>query len=158
MESIMPIRTANAVWQGDLKRGSGHMGLGSGAFEGAYDFRSRMENGKGTNPEELLGAAHAGCYSMALAHQLSQAGFTVDRIDTVAKVHFDQNEQGWSISAIDLETEAAVPGISPEAFARQAQTAKTDCPISKALASVRIRLVARLATGAHEAPAGKSKA
>ena len=103
-----------------------------------------MENGKGTSPEELLGAAHAGCFSMALAYQLTQAGFTVERIHTTAKVRFEQRDGGWSISRIDLETEAAVPGISPAAFDEQAQTAKKNCPVSRALAGVDIHLLAKL--------------
>jgi osmotically inducible protein OsmC len=134
------------------------MRLGGGAFDGAYDFRSRMGNGKGTNPEELLGAAHAGCYSMALAHELAQAGFTVDRISTTAKVHFDRSDKGWSIAAIDLESEAVVPGISPETFASHAQTAKVNCPVSKALASVDIRLAAKLVANTASTSAVKLRA
>jgi osmotically inducible protein OsmC len=140
----MAIRTADAEWRGNLAQGSGHMRLGSGAFDGPYDFRSRMADGKGTNPEELLGAAHAGCFSMALSAQLTQAGFTVERIHTTAQVHFEQRAGAWSIHTIDLETEAAVPGIAAAAFEEQAQTAKKNCPVSRALAGVDIRLTAKL--------------
>lgn len=140
----MPIRTANAEWKGDLQSGAGHMRLGSGAFDGAYDFRSRMGDGAGTNPEELIGAAHAGCFSMALSAQLGGAGFTPDSIKTNAKVHFGPVEGGFAISRIELETEASVPGIDDAAFQQQAETAKKNCPVSKALAGVEIVLSARL--------------
>src|SRR5262245_61288941 len=108
----MPTRNADAQWDGDLKEGKGHMRLGSGAFDGAFDFRSRMENGAGTNPEELLGAAHAGCYSMALSAGLKGAGATPEHIRTTAKVHFDQKDGGWTIHTIDLVTEASAKGIT----------------------------------------------
>src|ERR1700686_2381429 len=108
----MPVRTAEARWQRSLQDGSGTMGLGSGAFEGAYGFKSRMGDGPGTNPEELIGAAHAGCFSMALAAQLSGAGHPPERIHTNAKVHFDKGEGGWTIRTIELETEATVPGLA----------------------------------------------
>lgn len=140
----MPTRTADAEWTGDLPNGKGHMRLGSGAFEGAYDFRSRMEDGGGTNPEELIGAAHAGCFSMALAAQLSSAGFKPNRIATSAKVHFANSGQGWAIDRIDLDTRASVPGIEADAFQTQAETAKKNCPVSKALAGVQIGLTATL--------------
>lgn len=140
----MPTRTANAEWQGDLQNGKGHMRLGSGAFDGPYDFRSRMGDGAGTNPEELIGAAHAGCFSMALAAQLGGAGFTPDSIKTDAKVHFGPVEGGFAISKIELDTEARVPGIEAAAFQEQAEGAKKNCPVSKALAGVEITLTARL--------------
>jgi osmotically inducible protein OsmC len=140
----MPTRTANAEWQGDLQSGKGHMALGSGSFDGPYDFRSRMGDGAGTNPEELIGAAHAGCFSMALAAQLGGAGFTADSIKTGAKVHFGQVEGGFAISKIELDTQAAVPGIDDAAFQVQAETAKKNCPVSKALAGVEIVLTAKL--------------
>ena len=140
----MAIRTADAEWSGNLAQGSGHMRLGSGAFEGAYNFRSRMGDGKGTNPEELLGAAHAGCFSMALALQLTNAGFTVKRIHTTAKVHFEERDGGWSISRIDLDTEASVPGVAAAAFEEHAQSAKQNCPVSRALSGVGIHLRAKL--------------
>jgi osmotically inducible protein OsmC len=140
----MATRTADAEWTGDLQQGSGHMRLGSGAFDGVFDFRSRMGDGKGTNPEELLGAAHAGCFSMALAAGLKGAGFTPERVHTTAKVHFDQKDGGWTIHTIELETEASVKGISPEDFQKAAEKTKTTCPVSKALAGVDIKLNAKL--------------
>ena len=140
----MPTRTASAEWRGDLKTGAGHMRLGSGAFEGPYDFRSRMGDGAGTNPEELIGAAHAGCFSMALSAQLGAAGFTPDDIRTTARVHFGQIEGGFAIQKIELETEAKVPGIDDAAFQQQASEAKANCPVSKALAGVEIALTAKL--------------
>jgi osmotically inducible protein OsmC len=143
-EDVMATRTADAEWRGNLAEGSGLMRLGSGAFQGSYDFRSRMGGGNGTNPEELLGAAHAGCFSMALALQLTNAGFTVERIHTTAKVHFDERDGGWSIHRIDLDTEAAVSDIAPAAFEEQAQRAKENCPVSRALSGVDIHLRARL--------------
>jgi osmotically inducible protein OsmC len=140
----MPTRTADAEWKGDLKSGHGHMRFGSGAFDGAYDFRSRMGDGAGTNPEELIGAAHAGCFSMALSAGLGAAGFTPERIATNAKVHFGQVEGGFAIQKIELTTEASVPGMDADAFREQAEGAKKNCPVSKALAGVEITLDARL--------------
>jgi osmotically inducible protein OsmC len=141
----MPTRTADAEWTGDLPSGAGHMRLGSGAFEGPYDFRSRMQDGAGTNPEELIGAAHAGCFSMALAAALGAAGFKPERIDTNAKVHFSKGDAGWSIDRIELTTRASAPDISNEDFQRIAGEAKAGCPVSKALTGVDIVLDARLA-------------
>lgn len=141
----MPTRTADAEWEGDLQTGQGHMRLGSGAFEGAYDFRSRMGDGAGTNPEELIGAAHAGCFSMALAAGLGATGYTPERIATQAEVHFGQVEGGFAITRIELSTQASVPGIDADAFQAQAETAKKNCPVSKALAGVEITLDAKLA-------------
>lgn len=140
----MPVKTADAEWQGDLKGGKGTMRLGSGAYEGAYSFHSRFEEGTGTNPEELIGAAHAGCFSMALSHGLAQAGFTPKRVHTTAKVHLEPVEGGFGITRIALTTEAEVPGITPEQFAEQAQGAKEGCPVSKALAATNITLDAKL--------------
>jgi lipoyl-dependent peroxiredoxin len=120
------------------------MRLGSGAFEGPYDSRSRMGDGKGTNPEELLGAAHAGCFSMALALQLTNAGFTIRRIHTTAKVHFEQHGGEWSIHRIDLDAEASVSGVATAAFEEHAQSAKKNCPVSRALSGVDIHLIAKL--------------
>lgn len=141
----MPTRTADAEWNGEIMTGAGHMRLGSGAFDGPYDFRSRMGDGAGTNPEELIGAAHAGCFSMALAAQLGKAGFKPEKIATQAKVHFNQVEDGWEIDRIDLETEVAAPGLGDGELQRQAAIAKDGCPVSKALKGVEIFLVARLA-------------
>lgn len=148
----MPTRTAVAEWKGNLLQGNGHIKLGSGAFEGSYDFRSRAADGKGTNPEELIAAAHAGCFSMALSAHLAQAGFTAERIRTLAKVLFEKQGEGFVIPLIELETEAMVPGINPSEFQQYALTAKENCPVSKALAGVEIRLKARLGS-ASTAPA-----
>ena len=143
----MPVRTAEARWQRSLQDGSGTMRLGSGAFEGSYSFKSRMEDGAGTNPEELIGAAHAGCFSMAFASGLSQAGHKPQEIRTVASVHFDKTDQGWGISRIDLATEGNVPGIDEATFKRLAEDAKKNCPVSKALAATPITLQATLKSG-----------
>ena len=140
----MATRTADAEWKGDLQQGSGHMRFGSGAFDGVFDFRSRMGDGAGTNPEELLGAAHAGCYSMALSAGLKGAGATPERVHTTAKVHFDQKEGGWTIHTIDLVTEVSAKGISPEKFQEVAEKTKLGCPVSKALKGVTINLSAKL--------------
>ena len=120
------------------------MRFGSGVFDGAYDFRSRMGDGKGTNPEELLGAAHAGCFSMALTAGLAGAGFKPERVHTTAKVHFDQQGGGWTIHTIDLETEAKVPGIDAADFQKRAEETKKTCPVSRALGGVTINLAAKL--------------
>jgi len=140
----MAIRTADAEWHGNLAQGKGKVRLGAGAYLGTYDFRSRMGDGMGTNPEELLGAAHAGCFSMALALELSEAGATVDHVHTKAKVHFDERDGGWSIHRIDLETEASVSDVSAALFEEHAQNAKKNCPVSRALSGVEIRLQAKL--------------
>src|SRR5437660_686678 len=107
----MPVREADARWEGSLQDGKGTMRLGSGAFEGPYSFSSRFEDGTGTNPEELIGAAHAGCFSMALAAALSGAGHVPDRVQTTAKVHIEKGDAGFSITRIDLVSEAVVPGV-----------------------------------------------
>jgi osmotically inducible protein OsmC len=120
------------------------MRLGSGAFEGSYSFNSRMEDGPGTNPEELIGAAHAGCFSMAFANGLTQAGHKPQEIRTKASVHFDKGDQGWGISRIELATEGTVPGIDEATFKRLAEDAKKTCPVSKALAATPITLSATL--------------
>ena len=141
----MAIRTADAEWRGNLQNGQGHLRLGSGAYEGDYSFRSRMGDGAGgTNPEELIGAAHAGCFSMALSAMLAGAGFTPTRVHTTARVHFNPIEGGFAIGPIDLETEAVVPGIDEATFQRIAQDAKIGCPVSQALASTPINLQATL--------------
>jgi osmotically inducible protein OsmC len=140
----MPARTANAVWEGNLQDGKGKMKLGSGAFEGAYSFSSRFEEGKGTNPEELIGAAHAGCFSMALSAGLGRAGYSPKRVQTEAKVHLVKAEAGFKISKIELQTEAEVPGIDEKTFQEQAEAAKGGCPVSQALAGVEIQLNAKL--------------
>jgi lipoyl-dependent peroxiredoxin len=140
----MPVRKAEAVWEGSLKDGKGKMNFGSGAYEGAYSFASRFGDGAGTNPEELIGAAHAGCFSMALSLFLENAGFRAERIKTIAKVHIDKVGDGFKITVIELETEARVPGIDEKKFFEQAEAAKKGCPVSQALAGVEIRLKAKL--------------
>jgi len=140
----MAVRTSNAEWVGALQNGSGKMALGSGAFEGQFSYKSRFEDGPGTNPEELLGAAHAGCFSMAFANTLATAGHDPQRVETTARVHLVPAEEGPSITQIELETEAEVPGISEEEFQQHAKTAKENCPVSKALAAVDISLDAKL--------------
>jgi osmotically inducible protein OsmC len=137
----MAIRTSSAEWKGSLKEGSGTMRLASGAYEGAYTFASRFESGQGTNPEELIGAANAGCFSMFLAALLSNAGFEVKRIQTTATVHL---RAGPTIALIELKTEAEVPGVSEAAFLEHAEAAKKNCPVSKALAATDITLKATL--------------
>jgi lipoyl-dependent peroxiredoxin len=141
----MPVRNAEAEWKGNLLEGQGHMKLAGGAYDGPYSFKSRMESGPGTNPEELIGAAHAGCFSMALSAQLTKAGFAPKRIHTNAAVHFDKVGDGFSITRIDLTTEADVPGIDNSKFQELADGAKKGCPVSKALAGTQINLQARLA-------------
>ncbi|MGH9454502.1 MAG: OsmC family protein [Terriglobia bacterium] len=140
----MPARNAEAEWKGSLIEGQGTMKLGSGAFEGKYSFRSRMQDGPGTNPEELIGAAHAGCYSMALSAALGQGGFSPKRIHTKAAVHFEKVGDGFSITHIDLETEAEIPGIDNAKFQEFAEGAKKGCPVSKALTGTTINLKAKL--------------
>jgi lipoyl-dependent peroxiredoxin len=140
----MAVRTSEAEWRGNLREGAGRVKLGSGAFEGSYSFPSRFEDGKGTNPEELLGAAHAGCYSMALSAGLSKAGHPPTRVHTIARVHLEKVGEGFGITRIDLECEAQVPGIGAAAFQEQAEGAKKGCPVSKALAATEITLRATL--------------
>lgn len=140
----MPVRKADAAWNGGLKDGNGTMRLGSGAFEGRYSFTSRFEEGTGTNPEELIGAAHAGCFSMALAVGLERAGFKPEQVATSARVHLAKGEAGFAITSIELTTEAKVPGIDADTFQQHADGAKENCPVSKALAGVDITLDAKL--------------
>jgi osmotically inducible protein OsmC len=140
----MAARTGSAVWEGTLREGKGTVKLGSGAYEGPYSFASRFESGTGTNPEELIGAAHAGCFSMALAAGLTKAGFSPTRIATTAKVHLENPGAGFKITTIELETEAEIPGIDEQAFQEQAETAKKNCPVSQALAGTDIKLEAKL--------------
>ena len=138
----MPVRRASAVWEGDLRSGKGTMKFGS--FEGPYSFSSRFEDGKGCNPEELIGAAHAGCFSMALSAGLAKAGFSPRRISTTANVHLDMVGQGFKITSIELVTEAEIPGINNAQFMEQAEGAKKNCPVSQALAAINIKLNAKL--------------
>lgn len=137
-------RNASAQWNGDLKSGLGSLRLGSGAFEGKYSFGTRFESAPGTNPEELLGAAHAGCFSMALSLFLSNAGHPPTRIETTATVHLNKVGDGFSITGIDLATRGTVPGLSAGDFQRMAEEAKTNCIVSRAL-SVPMTLSATLA-------------
>src|SRR5690349_11368575 len=142
----MAVRESSAVWRGGLTDGSGTMAFGGGAFEGQYSFGSRFEEGAGTNPEELIAAAHAGCYSMALSGALGGAGTPPDEVNTTARVHLDKSDAGFTITKIELQTRARVPGSSPEDFARHAEAAKAGCPVSRALAAVEITLDAQLVT------------
>ena len=137
----MPIRNASAVWNGTLKEGNGHMKLGSGAFEGAFSFASRFEEGPGTNPEELVGAAQAGCFSMFLSALLTSAGYTPTQIRTSAKVHLGE---GPRITLIELETEAEVPNLDEKTFMENVEKSKRNCPISLALTGPELRVNARL--------------
>ena len=137
----MPIRTASAVWDGTLKEGQGRMKLGSGAFEGAFSFASRFEEGPGTNPEELVGAAHAGCFSMFLSALLTSAGYTPKQIRTSARVHLGE---GPRITLVELETEAEVPGLDDKTFQENVEKSKKNCPISLAMTGPEVRVTARL--------------
>jgi lipoyl-dependent peroxiredoxin len=138
----MPTRTSSAQWQGSIREGAGTMRLGSGAYEGAYSYVSRFESGAGTNPEELIAAAHAGCFSMALSSELSKAGYTPTFIRTDATVHLNPPA---GITKIELSTLGEVPGLDEAEFVKHAETAKANCPVSKALAAVEITLTAKYA-------------
>ena len=140
----MPERSAHAVWRGGLRDGNGQVRTESGALDAQYSFSTRFENGTGTNPEELIGAAHAGCFSMALSAGLERAGFKATSVETTARVTFEKVGEGFSITRIDLDTRAVVPNIDDAAFQEHAEKAKQTCPISKALASVPITLAASL--------------
>jgi len=140
----MAERTAQAAWRGTLKDGVGTAALGSGSFQGRYSLQSRFGSGAGTNPEELIGAAHAACFSMALAGNLEQAGYPPENIETTAKVSLEKTRDGFTITHIDLETQATVPNIEEDAFREQAEIAKKTCPVSRALAATAINLRARL--------------
>ena len=127
-------RKASAQWQGSLKEGNGNVSTDSGVLAKAqYSFGTRFENGIGTNPEELIAAAHAGCFSMALSAQLGEAGLVPDEINTTAVVTFEKKDEGWTITESHLEVNATVPGATSETFARLAQAAKSGCPISRVL-------------------------
>jgi lipoyl-dependent peroxiredoxin len=137
----MTTRTSSAEWKGSLKEGAGTMIVGNGAYKGPFTHASRFATGPGTNPEELIGAAHAGCYSMFLSSLLTNAGFTPTRITTTATVHLTE---GPTISLIELNTEAVVPGVSEELFQEKAKEAKQKCPVSKVLTGAIIKLTAKL--------------
>jgi osmotically inducible protein OsmC len=140
----MPVRKAEAEWKGTLKEGKGEIKTESGTVQGQYSFGTRFENGKGTNPEELIGAAHAGCFSMALAAALERGGKPAKRIHTTASVRLEKVGESFAITKIDLVTEAEVPGIDDATFQQTANGAKAGCPVSKALKGVEISLNAKL--------------
>ncbi len=140
----MITRKAQAHWEGDLKSGKGSMRLGSGAYEGPFSFKSRFEEGTGTNPEELIGAAHAGCFSMAFSNMLAEAGTPPTRVATKAKVHLEMLDSGPTITRIELACEGSVPGLDEKTFLDTAAKAKAGCPVSRALAGVEISLDAKL--------------
>lgn len=142
----MAIRKADAIWNGDLKSGKGEVSLGSGAYKGAYSFQSRFEDGAGTNPEELIAAAHSGCFSMALSAALGKAGHNPVSVKTRADVHLEKVGEGFGITRIHLTTEANVPGLDNTEFQKIATAAKENCPVSKALAATPISLDAKLTT------------
>ena len=140
----MAVRKASAVWNGGLTDGKGEVTLGSGAWQGEYSFKTRFEDQPGTNPEELIGAAHAGCFSMALSATLGKNGFAAERVATEARVHLVKLEAGFSISKIELHCEAKVPGLDKAKFQELAAAAKVGCPVSRALSALEIELHARL--------------
>ena len=140
----MPTRTADAVWEGGLKDGKGNIKMQSGAYSGQYSFSSRFESGTGTNPEELIAAAHAGCYSMALSAGLGKSGFNPKRVHTQAAVTLDKVGEGFKVTKIVLTCDAEIPGIDQKTFQEHAEKAKTGCPISQALAATPIELKATL--------------
>jgi osmotically inducible protein OsmC len=140
----MPVRIASAEWKGNLPKGSGTLETETGFVKGQYSFSSRFEEGSGTNPEELIAAAHAGCFSMAFANGLAKAGFEATSIKTSARVHLDKGPEGFGISRVVLECVGVVPGIDEATFQEQAAGAKAGCPVSRALAAVPIELSATL--------------
>ena len=143
----MATRNGTAEWRGDLQGGSGSLTVGDGAFSGDYSFTSRFEEGEGTNPEELIGAAHAGCFSMAFSKALADAGSTATSVETTAKVHLDKTDAGMTVTRIELDTVGDVPGIDEAQFTKLAETAKENCPISRLLSpGAQITLTARLAS------------
>ena len=138
----MAIRTAEAVWEGTITEGKGNVTVANKSFP--YSFSSRFEEGEGSNPEELLGAAHAGCFSMQLGALLGRAGFPANKVHTVAKVHLVKGDAGFSITRIDLVTEADVPNVDEATFLEHANNAKAICPVSRALGAIEITLDAKL--------------
>ena len=141
----MPTRKAHARWERSLKEGKGQVDFGNGAFKAAYSFLSRFENGMGTNPEELLAAAHASCFAMALSLVLGKAGFQPDYVDTTAQITVSPQDGGFRITGSHLVCEARVPGIDDAGFIEHANAAKAGCPVSQALAGIEITLDAKLA-------------
>ena len=140
----MAIRVASAEWKGNLPRGSGTLETETGSVKGNYSFASRFEEGAGTNPEELIAAAHAGCFSMAFANGLAKAGHEAESIRTTARVFLEKGPEGFGISRIELDCVGSVPGLDEASFQEHAEGAKVGCPVSKALAATPIELVARL--------------
>jgi osmotically inducible protein OsmC len=140
----MPVRTSKAVWKGPLREGEGLLSVGSGAFEGKYTWSARFESEPATNPEELLGAAHAGCFTMSLVGALGRAGHPAKMITTQALVHLTKGESGFEISKIELITEGEVPGIDEDTLNVFAETAKNNCIVSRALSSVEMTVQASL--------------
>jgi osmotically inducible protein OsmC len=134
----MPTRQSKATWNGDLKQGKGVMKVGKTGYEGPFTYVSRFEEGEGTNPEELLGAAHAGCYSMFLAALLSADGHAPNSVNTTAKVHIGTVDGAPTIHTIELISEVDVPGIDDSTLLKYAEDAKAGCPVSKALAAVQV--------------------
>lgn len=149
----MPKRTAEATWSGNLREGRGEMRLGSGIWEGSYSFKTRMEDEPGSNPEELIGAALAGCFSMALSHAIAEAGYQPQRVHTEAEVDFGPGNGGYEISRIELDLEAEIPGIGEDEFQHLAEEARTGCPVSKALAGTEITLRTNLISAPGRAAA-----
>lgn len=144
--SVRVTRTAHASWQGDLSDGGGRIGVGSGAYEGPFTLRARVEDvERSTNPEELIGAAHAGCFTMSLVNLLSESGHPPADLQTTAHVRLEQLETGFAITNIALRTVGRVPDVDADTFARLAQQAKDTCPVSRALAGTEITLEATLA-------------
>lgn len=136
----MPVRTSSAVWEGNLREGKGRMKFGGGAFDGAFSFSSRFEEGPGTNPEELIAAAHAGCFSMAFSNELAKAGYTPKHVSTTAKVHLENA----TITTIELITEGEVPGIDEKKFLEIGEGAKKNCPVSRLVTGATVKLQAKL--------------
>ena len=132
----MATRNGSAEWRGDLRSGDGDLTVGDGVFKGKYSFSSRFEEGEGTNPEELIAAAHAACFTMALSNIMAEHGHPAESVRTTAKVHLRPTDAGPTIQQIDLETEGTVPGIDQAHFAEHAEEAKAACPVSRALAGV----------------------
>ena len=142
----MPTRSGSAIWRGDLQNGDGNLTVGDGVFEGAYSFKSRFEEGEGTNPEELIAAAHAACFAMAFSNDLASAGHTPDSVEARARVVLKEVDGAPTIARIELKAEGNVPGIDEDEYQQLAEQAKENCPVSRALASVpEIRLEATLA-------------
>ncbi len=140
----MIVRTSEALWEGNIKKGKGTVKVGSSNIGGSYSFGSRFGHEPGTNPEELIGAAHAGCFNMALAMMLEQSGYSVDHLHTIAKVGIDKVGEGYKITNIELDIEAKVPGCDQNTFMEKSELAKEKCPVSMALTGVKITLRSRL--------------